>query len=251
MLNQKYFHQHFKNYRRTARASFICLPLFGIPFVFVIFRPDSDSCGFESFYYFVSYALEGLQGVFVAIFHCYTDKEVKRVVYKTYITIRQHFNYTYGKSTRKSNFGDDRRTTFTTFADSNRLSNRLSRLDSRFSRQNTLNDGNRISQQIFEKEKDNPKPIIDIEPYKSDEPKHFNTIKEVSSVDDSSKPSSEVFETHLTYDKKNDSANTYEHIPSSALNTDGESDDQILDPKILFRNRADGIVLVNDDTDRH
>lgn len=130
------------------------------------------------------------------------------------------------------------------------MSNRLSRLDSRFSRQNTLNDGNRISQQIIDKEKEQPKPIIDIEPYKYDEPKHFNTIKEMSSVEDSSKPSSDVFEPHLTCDIRNDGENNYENIPNSPPNTDGESDDQILDPKILFRNRADGIVLVND-KDRH
>lgn len=183
----------------------------------------------------------------MAFFHCYSDKEVKRVLHKTYITIRQHFNYTYGNSTRKSNFGDERRTTFTTFADSNRLSNRLTRLDSRFSRQNTLSDGNRLSQQMFDKDNDQPKPIIDIEQhYKVDDPKKFNTINEVSVT--SSKHSSDVFDPHIMgiIEHKDKSENIYENIPSSAQNTDAESDDQILDPKVLFRNRADGIVLVDD-----
>lgn len=52
------------------------MPLFGIPFLFFIGLPDTDSCGAEQVYYFFSYAFDGLQGVFVAILHCYIDKEV-------------------------------------------------------------------------------------------------------------------------------------------------------------------------------
>lgn len=65
-------------FRRTAKSALICLPLFGIPFLFVVVRPDTDSCGWEQTYYFVSYALEGLQGVFIAIFHCYIDPNVRK-----------------------------------------------------------------------------------------------------------------------------------------------------------------------------
>ncbi|XP_059618563.1 corticotropin-releasing factor receptor 2-like isoform X2 [Phlebotomus argentipes] len=63
--------------QRLAKISLICLPLFGVPFLFVAIRPDTQSCIWEQFYYFVSYALEGLQGIFVALLHCYTNKEVQ------------------------------------------------------------------------------------------------------------------------------------------------------------------------------
>uniref|UniRef100_A0A1B0CGV7 Putative adenylate cyclase-coupled calcitonin receptor n=1 Tax=Lutzomyia longipalpis TaxID=7200 RepID=A0A1B0CGV7_LUTLO len=63
--------------RRTAKVSLICLPLFGVPFLFVAIRPETESCPWEQFYYFISYSLEGLQGVFVVILYCYTNREVR------------------------------------------------------------------------------------------------------------------------------------------------------------------------------
>ncbi|XP_055712020.1 calcitonin gene-related peptide type 1 receptor-like isoform X2 [Phlebotomus papatasi] len=69
-----------KYIRRTAEVSLICLPLFGVPFLFVAVRPETKSCPWEQFYYFVSYALEGLQGIFVAILHCYINCEVRRTL---------------------------------------------------------------------------------------------------------------------------------------------------------------------------
>lgn len=55
------------------------MPLFGIPFLLFIGRPETDSCAAEQVYYYFSYAFDGLQGVFVAILHCYTDKEVYKL----------------------------------------------------------------------------------------------------------------------------------------------------------------------------
>uniref|UniRef100_A0A1L8DJP2 Putative adenylate cyclase-coupled calcitonin receptor n=1 Tax=Nyssomyia neivai TaxID=330878 RepID=A0A1L8DJP2_9DIPT len=63
--------------RRTAKVSLICLPLFGVPFLFVAIRPETESCLWEQFYYFFSYSLEGLQGIFVVILYCYSNHEVR------------------------------------------------------------------------------------------------------------------------------------------------------------------------------
>ena len=52
------------------------MPLFGVPFLFFIIHPDTDSCAAEQTFYFFYYAFEGLQGAAVAILHCYMDKEV-------------------------------------------------------------------------------------------------------------------------------------------------------------------------------
>lgn len=120
-------------FRRTAKSALICLPLFGIPFFFVLVRPDTDSCGWEQTYYFVSYALEGLQGVFIAIFHCYIDANVRKCLQiffgkfnsKNYFQVKKNLKSSYYLILRRLNIKVkkprtteiDRRTTFSTFAD--------------------------------------------------------------------------------------------------------------------------------------
>lgn len=68
------------------------MPLFGFPFLFFIVHPDTDSCTTEQAYYFIYYALEGLQGAGVAILHCYCDKEVKQTHTHTHFFIEMN-NY--------------------------------------------------------------------------------------------------------------------------------------------------------------
>ncbi|XP_055843428.1 vasoactive intestinal polypeptide receptor 1-like [Episyrphus balteatus] len=63
---------------RALRAALICLPVFGMQFLFLIIRPDMDSCDIEQFYYITNYSIAGAQGIFIAIFHCYTEREVSK-----------------------------------------------------------------------------------------------------------------------------------------------------------------------------
>ncbi|KAJ6636952.1 Calcitonin receptor [Pseudolycoriella hygida] len=80
---------------RTAKAFILCLPLFGCPFLFLIFRPDTDSCIDEQVYYFFSYALEGLQGVAIAIIHCYIDREILKYYSPIFRRVSARFNVPY------------------------------------------------------------------------------------------------------------------------------------------------------------
>lgn len=61
---------------RALRAALICLPVFGMQFLFLIVHPDMEHCGIEQFYYILNYSVSGAQGVFIAVFHCYTEREV-------------------------------------------------------------------------------------------------------------------------------------------------------------------------------
>ncbi|CAD7090050.1 unnamed protein product [Hermetia illucens] len=62
---------------RTAKAALICLPLFGVPFLLLVVRPDTNDCAIEQFYYTLYYTVEALQGILIAILHCYSEREVK------------------------------------------------------------------------------------------------------------------------------------------------------------------------------
>lgn len=63
---------------RALRAALICLPVFGMQFLFLIVRPDMDDCRAEQVYYITNYSIAGAQGIFIAIFHCYTEREVSK-----------------------------------------------------------------------------------------------------------------------------------------------------------------------------
>lgn len=78
---------------RTAKASLLCMPLFGVPFLFFLVRPDTDSCPAEQSYYFISYAFEGLQGVFVSCFHCYGDREIRQYIGRKFTEIKEIWNW--------------------------------------------------------------------------------------------------------------------------------------------------------------
>ncbi|XP_055389873.1 corticotropin-releasing factor receptor 2-like [Condylostylus longicornis] len=64
---------------RTVKVSLLCLPLFGIPFLFMVVHPYSESCELLHFYYISMYLIEGAQGILIAIFHCYTEKEIPQI----------------------------------------------------------------------------------------------------------------------------------------------------------------------------
>ncbi|GAB0087176.1 hypothetical protein DMENIID0001_014560 [Sergentomyia squamirostris] len=103
--------------RRTAKVSMICLPLFGVPFLFIAIRPSTESCSWEQSYYFISYAMEGLQGISVAILHCYTNREVRCTIRNTWFKFREYLPGNFKKrssiSTTRDSEPTDTGTTFT------------------------------------------------------------------------------------------------------------------------------------------
>ena len=59
-----------------TRATILLIPLFGVQFLVTLARPKTDNCDWEQVYYYVFYAMDGLQGTLVALLFCYFNKEV-------------------------------------------------------------------------------------------------------------------------------------------------------------------------------
>lgn len=58
------------------------MPLFGLHIILVSNRNIvGDTCFEEDIFYYISYTMEGLQGVMVALCFCYVNTEVKRSTY--------------------------------------------------------------------------------------------------------------------------------------------------------------------------
>ncbi|XP_022254242.1 calcitonin gene-related peptide type 1 receptor-like [Limulus polyphemus] len=92
-------------FRKTVRATLVLIPLFGLHFTLVIYRPAGGSCGWIEAYFYFSYAMDGLQGCLVALIFCYLNGEVRHLLKRSY----RHFklNRTLGEtynSNRKPRF---------------------------------------------------------------------------------------------------------------------------------------------------
>ncbi|XP_045765694.1 uncharacterized protein LOC123867633 isoform X1 [Maniola jurtina] len=72
------------NQLSTAKATLFLMPIFGVQFLFTVFRPYNNNCDVEQFYYIVAYTIEGLQGFIVALLYCYINKEVHALIKATY-----------------------------------------------------------------------------------------------------------------------------------------------------------------------
>ncbi|XP_054712761.1 calcitonin gene-related peptide type 1 receptor-like [Uloborus diversus] len=71
-------------YRKAVRATLVLVPLFGLHFGLIIYRPQSGKCGFLEAYTYFSHALDGLQGFFVSLIFCYMNGEVLYLTKRTY-----------------------------------------------------------------------------------------------------------------------------------------------------------------------
>lgn len=69
--------------RATLKATLFLMPLFGVQIVIITNRNivTSKDCQAEDIYYYVSYLVEGLQGVMVAILFCYINQEVRLFIF--------------------------------------------------------------------------------------------------------------------------------------------------------------------------
>ncbi|KAJ0183890.1 hypothetical protein K1T71_000313 [Dendrolimus kikuchii] len=61
--------------KKAARATLILIPLFGLHFVLIPFRPNPDAPG-EKIYQIISALLTSLQGLCVAVLFCFTNHDV-------------------------------------------------------------------------------------------------------------------------------------------------------------------------------
>ncbi|GAV02897.1 hypothetical protein RvY_13403 [Ramazzottius varieornatus] len=78
--------QHYGNVvlaklKASTRAILVLFPLFGLHFGFTGYRP-SDTCGMQ-WYFYLNNALDGLQGLWVALVFCYFNSEVAALLMST------------------------------------------------------------------------------------------------------------------------------------------------------------------------
>lgn len=77
-------------YRKAVRATLVLVPLFGLHFCLVIYRPYSGKCGFLEAYVYFNYAMDGLQGFMVALIFCYMNGEVLYLLKRSYQRFKLH-----------------------------------------------------------------------------------------------------------------------------------------------------------------
>ncbi|GIY84728.1 calcitonin gene-related peptide type 1 receptor [Caerostris extrusa] len=102
-------------YRKAVRATLVLIPLFGLHFFLVIYKPHSGKCGILQAYTYFSYAMDGLQGCMVALIFCYLNGEVLYLLRRTHQRYKLHNQFR-----NRKNSGIMRRwsTTLTTMNDS-------------------------------------------------------------------------------------------------------------------------------------
>lgn len=71
-------------FRKAVRATFVLVPLFGIHFFLVLYRPRSGGCSTIEGYTFVSYAMDGLQGFLVSLIFCYLNGEIQALLKRSF-----------------------------------------------------------------------------------------------------------------------------------------------------------------------
>jgi hypothetical protein len=77
-----------------TRATILLIPLFGVQFLLTLVRPNTQDCDLEQLYYYFFYTMDGLQGIFVALFYCYLNKEVRIISAKDVYIHNKPTNHT-------------------------------------------------------------------------------------------------------------------------------------------------------------
>ena len=64
------------SFRKAVKATVVLLPLFGLHWLLTLYRPQNGHCIWLTCYKYLNVALDGLQGLMVAIAFCYRNGEV-------------------------------------------------------------------------------------------------------------------------------------------------------------------------------
>ncbi|XP_042901863.1 calcitonin gene-related peptide type 1 receptor isoform X2 [Parasteatoda tepidariorum] len=71
-------------YRKAVRATLVLVPLFGLHFCLIVYRPQYGNCALLQAYTFFNNAMDGLQGFLVSIIFCFMNGEVIILIKRTY-----------------------------------------------------------------------------------------------------------------------------------------------------------------------
>jgi uncharacterized membrane protein len=94
------------------------MPLFGVQIIIITNRNivTSKDCQDEDIYYYISYLVEGLQGVMVAILFCYINQEIRKELKNAYRKFLLEVQVRFGINLN-TNQDNRRRTTAATSVD--------------------------------------------------------------------------------------------------------------------------------------
>ncbi|CAM1305756.1 Uncharacterised protein g4162 [Pycnogonum litorale] len=111
-------------FRKAVKATIVLIPLFGVHFLLIIYRPQSGGdCVLTKVHFFAHYLVDGLQGFLVALIYCYMNSEVRMLVKRTHRRLKERHEIRNNKSRTLSYT-----TNYTSVADSV-LQNTVSRRD--------------------------------------------------------------------------------------------------------------------------
>ncbi|KAH9405505.1 hypothetical protein TYRP_001357 [Tyrophagus putrescentiae] len=60
----------------SLRAAVLLLPLYGLHYLVIVYRPKIENCWLSETYHYLSLSLDGLQGLAISIIFCFANSEV-------------------------------------------------------------------------------------------------------------------------------------------------------------------------------
>ena len=90
------------SFRKAVKATVVLLPLFGLHWLLTLYRPQNGHCIWLTCYKYLNVALDGLQGLMVAIAFCYRNGEVSLKPFFDLIVglvLMWNLGHKFGKST--------------------------------------------------------------------------------------------------------------------------------------------------------
>ncbi|XP_035225931.1 calcitonin gene-related peptide type 1 receptor-like, partial [Stegodyphus dumicola] len=89
-------------FRKAVRATLVLVPLFGLHFFLVIYRPQYGECTALEGYTFLSYSMDGLQGFLVSLIFCYLNGEIQGLLRRSIQKLRLQRSLTSSSEWRRS-----------------------------------------------------------------------------------------------------------------------------------------------------
>ncbi|KAG8178865.1 hypothetical protein JTE90_018560 [Oedothorax gibbosus] len=90
-------------YRKAVRATLVLVPLFGLQFCLIIYRPPQTTrCGLLQAYTYFSHAMDGMQGFLVSLIFCYMNGEILHLLWRTRQTFRTIRQLSTNRKSRRS-----------------------------------------------------------------------------------------------------------------------------------------------------
>ncbi|KAH7640529.1 calcitonin related peptide type 1 receptor [Dermatophagoides farinae] len=68
----------------SLRAAVLLLPLYGLHYLFIVYRPKIENCWLSETYHYLSLSFDGLQGLMVSIIFCFANSEIRNLLTRSF-----------------------------------------------------------------------------------------------------------------------------------------------------------------------